>query len=95
MTIAASGGAAAVDIVHAAAATTAMDVTIDGLNLNSTTGAGIGVTGANDTSGFNLKLTDGVYQNNVAMNITGPARSACSWITSTSIRRLRTRLRSR
>ena len=64
-------GFAGVNIDHTAGATTAMDVTIDGLNLDSTAGAGIDLLGANNSNAFNMRLTDGDLENNVAMSITG------------------------
>jgi hypothetical protein len=48
-----------------------MDVTITGLNLDETAGTGISVIGDNDDNLFNLRLTDGDLENNVAMSITG------------------------
>jgi hypothetical protein len=59
-----------VQIVHSDTATTAMDVTIDGLNVVSAFEAAIDVTGDN-TNAFNLRITDGDLENNVAIDITG------------------------
>jgi hypothetical protein len=72
MQILASGaGFAAVNIDHTAGATTLMDVTIDGLNLDSTAGTGISLVGANNANALNMRLTDSQLDNNVAMSITG------------------------
>jgi hypothetical protein len=58
-------------IRHTAAATTTMDVTIDGLDVDSVfSGAAVNVMGQS-TNAFNLKLTDGDLEDNVAMAITG------------------------
>jgi hypothetical protein len=80
MQILATGGAgfAGVNIDHTAAASASMDVTIDGLNLDSAAGAGTGidVLGANNSNAFNLRLTDGSYDNNVAISITGSSAFA-------------------
>jgi hypothetical protein len=66
----ADAGATNVLIEHSAAGANAMDVTIDGLNLDDTIGTGISVLGDN-TNAFNLRLTDGDLENNVDIDITG------------------------
>ncbi|MEX2310110.1 MAG: hypothetical protein WD738_21235 [Pirellulales bacterium] len=66
----AAAGNNAVLIEHQAAATTAMDVTINALNLDSTTGTGINVV-HDDTTAFNLRLNDSLLDNNVAISSTG------------------------
>ena len=58
-------------IEHTAATATAMDVTLDFLNIDITTGDGIDVNGDNDTADFRLRLRDGDLEENVAMDITG------------------------
>ncbi len=66
-----SAGGQGVNIDHTAGATTAMDVTVQDLNLDTSTGNGINVLGANNTQIFNLRLTDSDLEKNVAMSITG------------------------
>lgn len=69
-----SGGNAAGDngmeITHTAAAATAMDITIDGLDVDAAFGAAINVTGASANQ-FNLRITDGDLESNVAIALTG------------------------
>jgi hypothetical protein len=65
-----SAGGDGVRIMHTAAATQIMDVTIDGLDVDAAVGEAIDVTGAN-TNAFNLKITDGDLEDNVAIAITG------------------------
>jgi hypothetical protein len=48
-----------------------MDVTINDLNLDVSTGDGIDVLGANDDNIFNLRLLNSDLEENVDMNITG------------------------
>lgn len=67
----ANAGANNVLIEHTSAATTAMDVTIDGLNLDATAGTGLNVLGANNGNVFNLRLRNSDLENNVAMSVTG------------------------
>ena len=67
----ASAGGQGVNIDHTGAATTAMDVTIQDLNLDASTGNGIDVLGANNTQVFNLRLNDSDLEENVNMSITG------------------------
>ncbi len=59
-----------VEISHTAAATTAMDITIDGLKVDTAFDAAINVAGANSNE-FNLRLTNGDLANNVAIALTG------------------------
>ena len=59
-----------VEISHTAAGTTAMDVTIDGLQVDSAFDAAVNVTGANSNN-FNLRLNDSTLNNNVAVALTG------------------------
>jgi len=71
--IASAGNAAGdngVEITHNNAAITAMDITIDGLQVTSAFDSAINVTSAN-TNNFNLRLTDGTYNNNVNMSLQG------------------------
>jgi hypothetical protein len=67
-----SAGNNAVLIEHTAAATTLMDITIDGLEVNSVLAGGtaISVTGS-DTNALNLRLTDSLLADNVAIDIMG------------------------
>ena len=58
------------EISHTAGATTAMDITIDGLQVDAAFGAAINVAAAN-ANNFNLRLTDGTLNKNVAMSLTG------------------------
>lgn len=66
-----SAGGQGVNIDQTAAATTTMDVTIQDLNLDASTGTGISVLGANNAQIFNLRLTDSDLEENVDMSITG------------------------
>ncbi len=59
-----------VEISHTAGGTTAMDITIDGLQVDTAFDKAINVAGAN-TNNFNLRLTDGNMNNNVAIALTG------------------------
>ena len=65
-----AAGENGIEISHTAGATTAMDITIDGLQVDAAFDAAINVAGAN-TNSFNLKLTDGNLSNNVAIALTG------------------------
>jgi hypothetical protein len=67
----ASAGGQGVNIDHTAGATNAMDVTINDLNLDASTGDGIDVLGANDSNIFNLRLLSSDLEENVDINITG------------------------
>jgi len=65
-----SAGGNAMQIVHTALAATAMDITIDGFDVASATGAAINATGASSNA-FNLRITDGDMKSNVAIALTG------------------------
>jgi hypothetical protein len=67
----ASAGNNNVLVEHTAGSTSTMDVTINGLNLDATTGTGVRVSGANNTNTFNLRVTDSDLENDVDMDITG------------------------
>ena len=58
------------EIMHTAAATTTMDVTIDGLNVDAATGSAITASAA-DNSAFNLRLTDSVLANDLTIGVSG------------------------
>jgi hypothetical protein len=66
-------GGNALLIEHEADATHTMDVTIDGLNLDSTFGTGVRVNAQNDDHAFDLRLLDGDLENNVHADVTGAA----------------------
>jgi hypothetical protein len=66
----ASAGGDGLLIAHTDAATNVMDVTLDFLNIDATTGDGIDVTGDNPTADFRLRIRDGDLEENVAMNVT-------------------------
>jgi hypothetical protein len=59
-----------VEIIHSDTATTAMDVTIEGLDVDSAFDAAIDATGDNSNA-FNLRINNGDLENNVAVDITG------------------------
>jgi hypothetical protein len=60
-------------IQHTAAATTTMDVTLDGFNLDAAANDGIEILADNDDNEFRLRLLDGDLEENVAMAATGNA----------------------
>lgn len=67
-----AAGEVGVRIMHTAAATGAMDVTIDGLNLdNADFGPGALLTGANEGNDFRMRLLNSDLEENVEMGITG------------------------
>jgi hypothetical protein len=64
-------GGEGVNIDHQAAATTSMDVTIDGLVVTASTGDAINVLGADSGTTFNLRLTDStITDSQIEMDIT-------------------------
>jgi hypothetical protein len=65
-----SAGGNGVTVTQSNAATTAMDVTIDDLDLAAVTGIGMQVT-ANDNDAFAMRLTDSNLLDNVVMTSTG------------------------
>jgi hypothetical protein len=67
----ASAGGDGLLIEHTAATATAMDVTLDFLNIDATTGDGIDVNADNDSAEFRLRLRDGDLEENVVMDVTG------------------------
>jgi hypothetical protein len=70
MRIASAGGDGLL-IEHTAATATMMDVTLDFLNIDATTGDGIDVSADSDSAEFRLRLRDGDLEENVAMDVTG------------------------
>ncbi len=66
-----SAGGQGINIDHTSGATTNMDVTIEDLNLQASTGNGIDWLGANNSHTFNVKLNDSQIQSNVNGSITG------------------------
>src|SRR5262249_14848110 len=66
-----SAGGQGVNIDHTTAGTTVMDVTIQDLNLDASTGNGIDVLAANNAHAFNLRLNSGDLERNVVMSNTG------------------------
>jgi hypothetical protein len=70
-----TGGNAVADdallIEHTSIATTAMDITLDGLNIDATMGDGIDVDADNDDNDFRLRLRDSDLEENVAIDVTG------------------------
>lgn len=66
-----NAGGEAVNIDHSAGATGNMDVTINGLNLDASTGDGINVAAANDGNVFNFRLLNGDLEENVNIDVTG------------------------
>jgi hypothetical protein len=58
-------------IEHTSATATAMDVTLDFLDIDSTAGDGIDITADSDTAEFRLRLRDGDLEENVATEVTG------------------------
>lgn len=58
-------------IEHTSASTFAMDVTLDGLNIDATTNEGLDVNSDNDNTDFRLRLRDGDLEESVAMDVTG------------------------
>jgi hypothetical protein len=67
----ASAGGDGLLIEHTAATANAMDVTLDFLNIDATTGDGIDVSADNDSAEFRLRLRDGDLEENVVMDVTG------------------------
>jgi hypothetical protein len=65
-----SSGGSGIQMSHLAGATTAMDITIDGLKVDTVANSAINATGAN-ANNFNLRLTDGNLSNDVAVALTG------------------------
>jgi hypothetical protein len=66
-----SGGAAGgIDIDHTGAATSAMDVTLLNLNLDTTTADGINVLASNATNAFNLRINNSDIDERVVMSHT-------------------------
>ncbi len=66
-----SAGGQGVNIDHTAGAANAMDVTLERLNLDASTGNGIDVLSATNTNAFNLRLLDSDLEEKVVMNNTG------------------------
>jgi hypothetical protein len=66
-----NAGGQGINIDHEAAATANMDVTINGLNLDASTGNGIDVLAANNTHTFNLRLNNSDIEEKVVMSNTG------------------------
>jgi hypothetical protein len=60
-----------VNIDHTLGAANAMDVTIERLNLDASTGNGIDVLSATNTNAFSMRLLDSDLEKNVVMNNTG------------------------
>jgi hypothetical protein len=69
----ASAGDDGLLIEHTSAATTTMEVTLDSLNIDATTNAGIDIAADNDDNEFRLRLRDSDLEENVAMAVTGNA----------------------
>lgn len=67
-----ANSAVGIEIDHTSAGTTAMDVTIDNLNLDNATGDGINVSADSDAFAFAFRLTDSDIDNaGVVVDVTG------------------------
>lgn len=67
-----SAGGRGVFVTHDTSATTNMDVTIDGLNLDSSAGNGVEVAAASNANSFVMRITGGSdLESNVVVNSTG------------------------